>query len=88
MDDIRGRSVKMSHGGSVFVGRADGSDERYLSFTNESGDITRLKLSAEAAVALHGLLLVDGGDEAPPAKFEWRLVVDTDLTQMEPDDAR
>jgi len=85
MGDIRGRSVKMSHGGSVFVGRAGGSDDSYyLSFTNESDDITRIKLSAEAAAALHGLLLVDGGDEVPPAKLEWRLVVDADLPQKEP----
>lgn len=75
MAEIRGNSIALPQGGSVYVGRSDGEPGRFLSFTNTDGDITRIRLSSEASDALQKLLPLVGGDESPPAQFEWRLVV-------------
>jgi hypothetical protein len=61
---VRGHIVKLSEGRSVFVGYSDNpeSDDVFVSFTNEEGRETNIRLSEEAADALSSLLESRGTD--------------------------
>ena len=52
---VSGHTIEVGEGRSVFVGHADGDSSFYLRFINGETD-TQLRLTPEAARALHSLL--------------------------------
>jgi len=69
MARIAGRKVQIDTVRHVFVGYAEGDlDTVFVEFKNSDGELTRLRLSKEAADALASLLVTGGPDPM------WQLV--------------
>ena len=64
---VVGREYQLPNGRLVFVGKREGSDQTLLRFRNEEGNVTKLSLTPEAAVALH--LLLGPGERGLPKTY-------------------